>query len=337
MSDAGLKQSSDAVSDESGNKPVLSVVQTAGAQLAAARVQAGMSVEQVAEHLKLSVRQIAALENNEFERLPKLVIVRGFVRSYAKLLKLDPSSVIASLPAENNVQALDDGLRPTLATPFQESRTSFLGRSENNNRKYLIASACLALAAVLFVVIQRIEQAGYLKYLTQTSQTQTQTVTADSANDVRNPVLDAATTSSSLPVVEKVASALPLSQVQSALPTTPQVEPVIPESAVISKTSPEISSGTDNNTSVLQTSVSGAGNQLKLVFHQDSWVQVKKESGVVLTSHLAKAGTEEFFDLKDGPLQARLGNARGVSAWVRGNSMEIVLPKDSNVVNLSVK
>lgn len=333
MSDAGLKQLSDAVPDESGGKPVLSVVQTAGAQLAAARVQAGMSVEQVAEHLKLSVRQIAALENNEFERLPKLVIVRGFVRSYAKLLKLDPSSVIASLPAENNVQALDDGLRPTLATPFQESRTSFLGRSENNNRKYLIASACLALAAVLFVVVQHIEQAGYLKYLTQASQTQT--VAADSSNDVRNPGSDVMATPSSLPVVES--SALPLPQVQSASLTAPQVEPVIPEPAAISKTSTEISSGADSNTPVLQTSVSGAGNQLKLVFHQDSWVQVKKESGAVLTSHLAKAGTEEFFDLKDGPLQARLGNARGVSAWVRGNSMEIVPPKDSNVVNLSVK
>ena len=77
-------------------------------------------------------------------------------------------------------------------------------------------------------------------------------------------------------------------------------------------------------------------NQLKLKFKQDSWIQVKRENGTVVTSHLAKAGTEEFFDMKEA-LQVRIGNAAGVEGWLRGNAMGIVPGKDSNVVNLNVK
>ena len=51
---------------------------------------------------------------------------------------------------------------------------------------------------------------------------------------------------------------------------------------------------------------------------------------------MAKAGTEEFFDVKDA-LQLRLGNAHGVDAWVRGAVLDIVPPKDTNVINLTVK
>jgi len=51
---------------------------------------------------------------------------------------------------------------------------------------------------------------------------------------------------------------------------------------------------------------------------------------------MAKAGTQEVFSLKQ-PLQLRIGNASGVEAWVRGAPIEMVPPKGTNVLNLSVK
>ena len=75
---------------------------------------------------------------------------------------------------------------------------------------------------------------------------------------------------------------------------------------------------------------------MKLKFRQDSWIQVRKENGVIVTSHLAKAGTEEVFSVKE-LLQVRIGNATGVEGILRGAPLEILAEKGSNVVNLNVK
>ena len=60
-----------------------------GELLAQAREKAGFSTADVARQLKLSVGQVEALEAGQFERLPGSVFVRGFIRNYARLVKLD--------------------------------------------------------------------------------------------------------------------------------------------------------------------------------------------------------------------------------------------------------
>ncbi|MGQ0750666.1 MAG: helix-turn-helix domain-containing protein [Betaproteobacteria bacterium] len=65
-----------------------------GAVLAAARTAQNLSVADVARQLKLSASQVNALEAGEFERLPGPVFVRGFVRNYARLLRLDPDRLL---------------------------------------------------------------------------------------------------------------------------------------------------------------------------------------------------------------------------------------------------
>lgn len=68
-----------------------------GAALAAARTAQNLSVADVARQLKLSVSQVNALEAGEFERLPGPVFVRGFVRNYGRLLRLDPDRLLDTL------------------------------------------------------------------------------------------------------------------------------------------------------------------------------------------------------------------------------------------------
>lgn len=71
-----------------------------GAVLREAREQLGLSVADVESRLKFASRQIEALEADNFTRLPEISFVRRFVRSYAKLLQLDPAPLLASLPIE---------------------------------------------------------------------------------------------------------------------------------------------------------------------------------------------------------------------------------------------
>ncbi len=73
-----------------------------GELLAARRRQLTFSIEEVSQRVRLAPRQITALEANDFAALPGMATVRGFIRSYAKLLGLDPEPLVAMLAHEPN-------------------------------------------------------------------------------------------------------------------------------------------------------------------------------------------------------------------------------------------
>ena len=70
---------------------------SAGIVLSNARVKRGLSLQDVADRLKLSRKQLEAIENDEYEKLPGTPFARGFVRNYAKLLDLDSAPLMAWL------------------------------------------------------------------------------------------------------------------------------------------------------------------------------------------------------------------------------------------------
>jgi len=65
-----------------------------GQELAAAREARGLALADVAQQLKFAPRQLEALEQEHFEVLPGATFARGMVRSYARLLKLDPEPLV---------------------------------------------------------------------------------------------------------------------------------------------------------------------------------------------------------------------------------------------------
>lgn len=90
---------------------------TAGALLGAAREASGLSIDAVAQQLKLAPRQVRALEAGDFGRLPGRTFVRGFIRNYARLVKLDPEQVLRALPTGAATPALEaPTLQPTTQT-----------------------------------------------------------------------------------------------------------------------------------------------------------------------------------------------------------------------------
>ena len=90
-----------------------------GAELAVERELQLMTIEQVATQLNLAPRQIVALEEDNFAALPGMASVRGFIRSYAKLLKLEPEPLLAKITLES-VAVVQSPLstRRAVPTPF---------------------------------------------------------------------------------------------------------------------------------------------------------------------------------------------------------------------------
>lgn len=70
-----------------------------GARLKAAREARGLGLGEVADRLKLSLRQLEAIEADNFSALPGATFVRGFVRNYARFLELDPEPLLRDLEA----------------------------------------------------------------------------------------------------------------------------------------------------------------------------------------------------------------------------------------------
>jgi len=73
---------------------------TVSEQLRLAREQQQLDIYQVAEVTKIKTDHIRALESGTFDIFPAPVYIRGFVRTYAGMLKLDVRRVLAELEGE---------------------------------------------------------------------------------------------------------------------------------------------------------------------------------------------------------------------------------------------
>ncbi len=69
--------------------------QAVGQILSNARANWDLTAEEVADNLNLSADTIRALERDDYSNLPGVTFIKGYLRSYAVLLRLDPQEIIA--------------------------------------------------------------------------------------------------------------------------------------------------------------------------------------------------------------------------------------------------
>ncbi len=124
--------------------------------LAARRNELRLSIEEVCSRVKLAPRQIVALETNDYGALPGMATVRGFIRSYAKLLGLDPEPLLAAVAGEANPAAGSIVVRRPLPAP------AFSGRRYSPPVSHRRGSRRLSgLAAVVLVFVGTL---GFIAY-----------------------------------------------------------------------------------------------------------------------------------------------------------------------------
>lgn len=71
-----------------------------GARLRWERERAGLTVTDVAARLRLHLNQVRALEQEALTALPEAAYVRGFVRSYARILNVEPGPLLDDLASK---------------------------------------------------------------------------------------------------------------------------------------------------------------------------------------------------------------------------------------------
>lgn len=274
-----------------------------GPALSRARVRAGLSLQDVAARLRLSVHQVRAIEVESLRELPVAAYVRGFIRSYARIVNLDVEPLLADFNA-----------RAAPTAPAVNSMTSpeqSLATDGHSSRRVVMAAGVLVLIAL-----------GAIGWYSNVPRTARVAATV-SAPAVTQPAPVVAIKSPS----ETAAPAVPNAAAADA--------PPVPVSAPVEEPKfGDVPAARDAPTSLVLASVTPPNSVLELALDGPCWVEVKS-NGRVIHSQLHEAGGE----LKlDGPLPMNvvLGDGSNARVWVRGKPFELDSVMRGNIARFTV-
>ena len=288
----------------------------AGAALLNERRRQGLSLGDVSRQLKLSVRQVEALERDDYSAYKGPVFIHGFIRNYAKLLGLDPEPL---------VRATDSILKPQTipAVAMREpERPRVLAAQRNRLRLWPVAGAVLLIGLALSV------------YFGGRRTTESVRGPASAVATGDNPVR------SKLPTENRAGADIKAGKEKETKPTAESAA----KPAAKAPAKPEISS--EPKTSVASSapvepggaaSVEAAGQMtVRMIFEQESWVEIKDRSGNTIFGQLNPAGSRRRIS-GEPPLSVVVGNAAGVRLFQGEKSIDLAPHTRVDVARLTLE
>lgn len=121
-----------------------------GAKLREVRVSLGLTLDQVEEFTKIRKYYIEAIENDEYKVLPGKVYIVGFLRSYCKLLEVDPKEIIEEF--NRNWPDVDNVSKYVQETAYRQKKSPKV--SFNYNK--LVRFGVLVLAVIILLAVNKI-------------------------------------------------------------------------------------------------------------------------------------------------------------------------------------
>jgi len=263
---------------------------TPGTRLGRAREAQNLTAADVARRLKLSVWQIEALESGRYDQLPGPVFVRGFIRNYARLLKLDPEDLLHVVAGNLPQAASRREAPPSPDIPFPSS-TGWRWQ------KYAIG------AAVVVTVL-----AVYEFYWNEPEKEAEPPVAAISDPPAPSSPQPAASAQSAPPAATSAVAA-PAARAPSSAASTVQ--------------------NSDRPTAPGE-------RELRLVFDEDSWVEIRDRNDQTIFSQLNQAGTVRRISGVP-PLSIVVGNAQGVRMTYAGRDIDLARHTKIDVARLKLE
>lgn len=282
---------------ETNTRPVVNV----GYQLRVAREAKGLTINDVVRSIKLSARQVEALEADNWPSLPGKTMIRGFVRNYARLLELDADVLMVALDSLDMPVAPE--LRISSGTPVSMPREGGLDRRDFVRVVIGLVVLVLAILAFLFVPQE----------LWQSTLSAMKTATLSSQMPTAKNV-----------VPEKVEELSAQSEVTSPMTDVP------PEATIPSAVQPVPATVSSVN------SLTSLGNGLKFSFAKPSWVEVRDRSGQIVFSQLNQAGSQREIDGQP-PFTLVVGNAANVTLQYKGKTVDLSRRSRDDVARLTLE
>ncbi|WP_338618930.1 RodZ domain-containing protein [Pigmentiphaga sp. CHJ604] len=282
-----------------------------GRELARLREARGWSQEYVSDRLKFAVRQIRALENEQWSELPQGMPLRGFVRNYARLLDQDPAPLLQALSPQLQVAdpvSLEQA--SSLSSPLAHSsgRAWPVAASRRRLAPWLVGGVMAVLALVLLGYA--LSQQGKLSF--------GQASTAG---------------------LETPAAGMTSVQTETPLATTAEPAPATPAEAAPASTAPVAPAPlpTPAPEPAPAAAAPAPAPGLALTLKQASWVEVRRADGTVAVSRIIPAGEPYELDVAGAPYRVVIGNVNGVDLTWRGAPVDLAPYRRDNVARLTLQ
>jgi cytoskeleton protein RodZ len=277
-----------------------------GGVLRLTRLAQGLSVMDIAKQLRLGNKQIEALEQDRFSDLPEATIVKGFIRNYAKLLKISAEPLLA---AYAELMPEKEKYSFTLSPGINMKMTG--NHKSNTTRNFILAIGLLLGVGVWFLYQNYVQKPNPINPIPEVIESL--------------PEL-------ALPRSERIGD---VSQTQMEMPEQPEEQAGIEQSESSVKIETDIGQSEvvvdeEVSPSVAQTvadvtpATSPATGKTRLEFsaNQETWLSVVNISGEEVYNKILYAGNRDVIDIFQ-PSEIVVGNAHGATLVVDGKSIDL--------------
>lgn len=292
---------SDHFEGDSPLPPTPGDLQELGRRLAIARDAAGLGVDDVAQRLHLPLATVADLEAGRYLRIGSPVYLKGFLRSYLRLLALPEGW--AGLALQSSPVAAEPELTPAVGAVAR--RIPWLDRYKWA-ASYVVGTA-LALTAVHWLVSN-------------------------------TPQLGLPDGDRSVATVAEVSLGAQAGAGQGVNPGGDLAAPEGEREFVGPRQEPPLMASLSPFRMAVDAREEGPEAQegaLVLSFDQDSWVEVRAANGERLAYSILRAGERRTFS-EGAPFSVSIGNVRGVRAEVGGAAVGLEPYARGNVARFIV-
>lgn len=316
-----------------------------GNMLKAAREAQGLSIHEVSGQLRLGVKQIQAIEQDDFDKLPQPSIVRGFIRNYARLLNIDVAPIleayqrIAPHKSPLPLSVRSNASRSVIDKPVRSLRLKGL-------LSFLIFLIVVGIAAYFYVnhiKPHTLRDASLAPGVTEISETtgqkieiplpQTPPASAETGSPI-DSVASADVASSPNPVATEAPADVSASQQPSAgMVSPPSIESVVSTTAIVSTTTQ--AAGQAVATTTLKADDPKKANLLFKVT-EDSWVRIEDMQGKKVFSAVLPAGSERQV-LTDKPVNITVGHAAGTQLTIDNQPYDLTQATRGRVARIQLK
>lgn len=270
-----------------------------GEQLAAARQARGLAVVDIAQTLKLGVRQVEALEGGDWQALPGQTFIRGFVRNYGRLVGVDPALLMAQL--DEVLEKPVSGL--VVPASQQGAMPPAGGHGQKRDRAVILVGGVLVVLAALAYLLMPGDLSGL--------------------RDSAQALLD------SLARKEEPAQAAVVVAAEPAFPPGATPQQIMSPQAVM----PSIDEATPVAAPVVGETAPATAAQMRFVFDHESWLEVRDRDNRLIFSQRLAAGSEQML-AGTAPLSLVIGYAPGVRLFWKGNPVDLAPHTKGDVARL---
>ena len=316
-----------------------------GKTLQSQRETMGWSVEQVADQLKLAPRQVLALEAGDYASLPSPAVTRGFVRAYAKLLRIDAAPLVSmielNMPPEARAgaqSAMAASRREQKPAAFSETRFPINGKRRSLPLGWIAAVVIVAGAAVaawqfnLIPSLNRDVESGDTMVLENPA---AGVVAPGTAAPAQQGLINPSVPLISVPSPSSQGTA-PAGAPATTTPTTPTAPAAAPAAAPVTAPATATPAPVAAAPTAAAPATAGA-NTLVLNVRADSWIEVRPSGGGrPLISRLVKAGSTETVEVA-GPVNLVVGVPGAVTATLRGAVVPLPQQPGKTIARVALK